>query len=168
MSAHQEGWGVGEVQYRIPKVPISIMLVVDGGEHLAGDVHLLPEAGRHDGRERVIDLLLGPDPFLPLTTTAGTVLLSKSRIVLVRTGEIHDAGWNVEDLDGVPEVETELYLAGQPPGSERLMATLRLAMPPGQQRLLDYLNTTAPFLPLLLEDGPALVARSFIRSLRQL
>ncbi|MFN7964323.1 MAG: hypothetical protein U0V87_01360 [Acidobacteriota bacterium] len=167
MSTHHDGWGVGEVQYRIPKVPVSIVLSLDGGVPLAGDVYLLPEAGRHDGRERVVDLLTAPEPFLPLKTNEGTVLLSKSRIVLVRTGEIHDAGWNVEDLEGVPEVEAELTLAGQPNGHDRLVGTLRLDMPPGQQRLLDYVNATSMFLPLLLEDGPALVARSFITALRQ-
>lgn len=168
MSAHGERWGAGEVQFRIPKVPVSITLVVDGGEQIAGEVYLLPEAGRHDGRERVIDLLLAPEPFFPLTTVEGTLLLAKSGIVLVRTGEIHDAGWSQEDLEGVPEVDAELTLSGQPPGRDRLVGTLRLAMPPGQRRMLDFVNATPPFLPLLLEDGPALVARSFIRSLRQL
>jgi hypothetical protein len=161
------GWGIGEIQYRVPKVPVSVALVLDGGEQLAGDLHVLPEAGRHQGRERVVDLLHVAEPFLPLTTSEGTVLLAKQRIVVLRTGDPLDAGWDLSELQGAPEVEAEVRLAGQPAGNDRLIGTLRLAMPEGQRRLLDYLNVPDPYLPVMLDDGPALVARRYIRSLRQ-
>lgn len=160
-------WGAGEAQYRIPKIPVAVTLVADGGYHLAGDLHLLPESGRHDGRERVLDLMLAPEPFIPVTSTGGTVIVHKPRIVLVRTGDMQDAGWVNTDLAGIPEVEAEIRLAGLPDGQDALVGTMRLAMPTGHHRLLDYLAATAAFFPVMLEDGPALVNRSFVRFLRR-
>jgi hypothetical protein len=157
-------WGVGEVQYRVPKLPTPVTVVLEGGEQIAGDLYLLPEAGRHGGRERVVDLLTAAEPFLPLITKQGPMMVSKTRIVLLRMADQADLGWDA-DLEGFPRVDAEIEMAGVGDGDRHLRASLRLAMPPGQQRLLDYLNAAPPFFPVLLIDGPALIHREYVQRL---
>lgn len=157
----------GEEQLRVPKVPVLVELVLDGGRRFRGILHLSPAAGCHGGRERVIELLDAPEPFLPMTVTgSGAHLLAKERIVLVQVPEPEDAG--LGDIGAAAMTNVELGLATMPPDMRHLRGTMTIAMPPGRVRLLDYLNETGPFIPLQTDGGTVLVARRYIVHVSQL
>jgi hypothetical protein len=153
----------GEEQLRVPKIAVSVEIVLDGGRRFVGDLHLATAAGSHLGRERVIDLLDAPEPFLPITVPgSGGHLLAKDRIVMVRVNELHDAGF-VDDGLPVTTTRVEIGLASLPQEQRHLRGTIAIAMPPGKVRLLDYLNEVGAFFPVALDDTyTVLLARRYM------
>ncbi len=165
--------GVGEEAYRIPKVAVQVELTLEGGEQLAGHVHLLPVAGRHEGRETVLDLLTSPEHhFLPISGHDGPVrLVHQHRIVLARVSENADAGLGLgigSEHDEVKEIPLDLELASLPPEWARVTGTIRLHMPPGHQRVLDFLNLDDDFFPIRTAAGLVLVNKEYVVKMTQL
>ncbi len=158
--------GFSDEQFRVPKLPVDVELVLDGGEALAGSVHVAADAGSHAGRERVLDLLAGPDPFLPLTGAGGARLVLKERIAAVRVGDIVDTGLDESDPHDLT-VRVEVRLAHIPRDRAIVRGRLRITMPPGRTRVLDYVNEVGQFFPLQTDDGFVLLARRYAIELRQ-
>ncbi|MDQ7006003.1 MAG: hypothetical protein Q9Q40_02100 [Acidobacteriota bacterium] len=154
----------GNEQYRVPKVQVPLWLILDGGHAIEGHVHLLPVAGVHAGRERVIDLLCAEHShFLPVSLSDRVRLVHRSRVLLAGVQDPYDAG--LGDDNGVEgrDVEVELELKGIEAPAHRIAGTVHIVMPPGSQRLVDYLNQPAPFFPLRnREKGLVLVNKSFV------
>ncbi len=153
----------GEEQLRVPKIAVSVEIVLDGGRRFAGHLHLATASGVHAGRERVLDLLDAPEPFLPITVPgSGGHLLAKDRIVMVQVTDLQDVGTVEEDLP-VTTTRVEVGLASLPQEQRHLRGTIAIAMPPGKVRLLDFLNEAGSFFALTLDDTTAvLVARRYI------
>ena len=155
---------VGNDRYRVPKVQVPLWLVLDGGHAIEGEVHLLPVAGVHSRRERVIGLLGAEQThFLPVSLPDRVRLVHRSRILLAGVEDPYDAG--LEEDNGVEgrDVAVELELKGIEPPAHRIAGTVHIVMPPGSQRLVDYLNQPAPFFALKSEEkGLVLVNKSFV------
>lgn len=153
----------GEEQLRVPKIAVEVEIALDGGRRFVGQLHLAERAGGHGGRERVIDLLDAPEPFLPITVPgSGGHLLAKDRIVVVRIQDLHDAGVIEAGLP-VTTTRVEIGLASMPQEQRHLRGTIAIAMPPGKVRLLDFLNEAGAFFPVTLDDTSiVLVARRYI------
>ncbi|MBP7149330.1 MAG: hypothetical protein KBD01_17505 [Acidobacteria bacterium] len=154
----------GEVQYRVPKVPVAVELVLTGGARVLGNLHVLPQAGLHEGRERVIEILNAPDPFVPITSGPEGSLVHKRHIVLARVGSPEDAGLTEVDLACNPSIDVDVRLAGLPP----VRGSLRIDQPPGHVRLLDHVNAAEEFFPVVTADGAAIVARRHVVEIRQI
>lgn len=158
---------LGDAQLRVPKHPVAVTVWLEGGYSLKGDLHVSSEADLHSGRERVIDLLLGEESFLPLTGAGISCLVQKSRIVRVDISGTLDAGLDdIEEATGLVAL-VEINLVGLPGDPGRVRGEVRIEMPPGRQRLLDYLNEAGDFFPVLTEQGPVLVSRQHVLSASQ-
>ncbi|HNX19514.1 MAG TPA: hypothetical protein PKG80_04515 [Acidobacteriota bacterium] len=158
--------GFGDEQLRVPKKPVRVSVTLDGGTVVVGNVHLALDAGWHEGRERVIDLLNAPEPFMPVTALEGSRLVMKDRIVTVDFESAFDAGLD-EGSEGAVAARVAVHLAGLPSTVATLEGRLRLVMPPGRERVLDFLNEAGAFFPLELDAGVALVARRYILEVSQ-
>lgn len=157
--------GVGDEQFRVPKVKVDVDLTLEDGLRVRGAVHLLPLAGVHAGRERVIDLLTAPDPhFLPVAITDRVQLVHKTRVILVSLGSPEDAGLLAgnEEEETAETVMVEVELAGLPSEMRRVTGLIYLRMPPGQRRVIDYLNQPDSFFPLQTGGGLVLVNKAYI------
>jgi len=154
----------GEPSLRVAKVGVPVTVLLAGGTVLEGEVHVFPGVG--EGRERVIDLLNAPEPFLPLTSKSGASLLGKSQVVTVTVGERFDARLGGAAAPTAPEVDVEINLAAVPDRRALVRGQLRLDMPPDQLRLLDYLNGARAFFPMAVPEGAVIVSRSFVVGVR--
>ncbi len=166
--------GVGNEEYRIPKVAVPVRLCLDGGHEVEGSLYLLPVAGTHVGRERVVDLLACPDnQFVPLCGPDRVRLIHQTRIVIAWIYEAEDGDtapveMAAPELAGEAlEIPVELELAGVPKKARRLSGRIHLVMPPGQQRVIDFLNRSEPFFTLETDDGIALVNKRYLLDLWQ-
>ena len=161
--------GIGEDEYRVPKVPVEVSVTLEGGLQIRGIAHVSPASGEHDGRERLLDLLLADEPFMPLTGEDGeTRLIHKRRIVLIRFTSLFDADLSPEETEGAVEVPVRVELCGVPAYDSRVEGRLLIVMPPGHCRILDVLNVARPFFPLLADGEVSLVGLKHVVSVTQL
>lgn len=161
--------GIGEVQYRVPKVSVEVSVTLEGGLQVQGNAHVSPASGDHDGRERLIELLLADEPFMPLTSDEGDArLIHKRRIVLIRFASLYDADLSPEETEGALEVPVRVELCGVPADRAIVDGRLLIVMPPGHCRILDVLNVARPFFPLLSDGGVALVGLKHVVSVTPL
>lgn len=158
----------GQEQFRVPKTPVDVELTSEGGERIQGQVFVLPTGNPHEGRERVIELLEEPQTFMPVQTPVESRLVQKRRIVTIRVEGQYDAGLEDSFLAAFPTAPVEIHLVGLPPDMAVVRGTVRLNMPPGQMRVLDFINHADHFFPVETETGVVLVAKRYIRELRQL
>jgi len=157
--------GAGREIWRVPKVPVEVEVLLEGGRDLRGSLHVLPRTGLHEGRERVIDVLGSSDPFIPLTSEQGGHLLNKGRIVAIRVPFPADTGLSGE-IDGIPREETVLTLASLPPEERYWHGIAWIEMPENRQRLLDLLNDDRKFIPFLRKDSWYLLSCRHILDIR--
>lgn len=160
--------GVGEAQFRVPKVTVDAEFLLEGGPWIAGTVFLFPDAGTHGGRERVIDLLRARESFFPATFGGKAHLVNKSRLLAVRVSDAADAGVDEELVTAFISVPVTIELVGAAAGDNSLGGVLHLETAPGHHRLLDYLNTVGEFVPLEQEAGIVLVVTRAIAGVRPL
>ncbi|MGC4114391.1 MAG: hypothetical protein QM765_07220 [Myxococcales bacterium] len=144
-------------ELRIPKAHVSVTLALTTGVHEA-KVFLADYAAGHGGPERILDVLGGPDRFLPVQVQGAVQLVSREALRWVKVGlERFDdppAGLSQEDV-------TLLLRDGT-----SLSGTARFDAPAGRSRLLDYLNSPGHFLALYQGAEVVLVNRSEIAEVR--
>lgn len=157
--------GYGDDQFRVPKQAIEVEVQLEGQVMVHGRM-FVGEASRHAGRERVLDVLTAPEPFVPIASEGGARLLAKNRIVLVRVNDRADAGWEESEATS-PQVSVEIRLAGMPPGRDLVTGNMMITMPEGRRRLLDFVNDAGPFLALWEPDAALIVARGHVVEIRQ-
>lgn len=166
--------GVGEEQYRIPKIVVPVRVVLDGGTVVEGSVYLRTVAEAHAGRQKVVDLLTSPEKqFFPVCTEETVRLVHQTRIAVawIEEPEDADSGAILDELDLCFDpvfVAVELELAGMPREMARMKGQLRLVMPPGHQRVLDFLNLDEPFFSVETDRGTALVNKRYVLDLWQI
>jgi hypothetical protein len=139
--------------FHVQKVPVPVVLTLHGGGTLKGAIHVLPLLADGRGAERVVDLLLGPERFLPLTAGAGVTFVLKEHIVSVQLGDARHAG--VDPDEPAREEPVRLKLSG---ARNALRGLLRLTAGPSGSRLMDHLNGAGAFLVLRAGDAWMLVA----------
>ncbi len=159
--------GAGREIWRIPKETVPVEVLLEGGRNLAGNFYVLPRTGLHEGRERVVDLLASPDPFLPLDTPEGGHLLNKGRIVAIRVPGPVDTGLS-DDHEGLAREDTVLTLASLPPDERHWHGVVWIEMPESRRRLLDLLNDDRKFIPLERQGGWYLLSCRHLLDIRTL
>lgn len=164
LSTH--GVGIGDERFRIPKACEPVVLTLDGGMQVSGNVHLCLVSGVHTGRERIIDLLIAPPPFFPVTTEQGTRLVHKRRVITLGFTTLYDAELDDAESEGAAESAVEIELCGVPAERSTLQGRVRIVMPPEQSRVVDYLNASHGFFPLLTDGLVVLVNRHYVVAVR--
>lgn len=150
--------GKGDPRFRVPKVAEPVRAMLEGGLELEGVIHLAPASGSHLGRERIIDLLLSDEPFVPLVSPDGARLINKRRIVRLAFRDPFDAELDDAECEGAQDVDVEIDQCGVPAHAARLRGTVRYVMPEGHGRVVDYLNQARRFYPVITEQAVLLVS----------
>ena len=148
--------------YRIEKDRLAAVLVTAGGEIVEGDLFVQASPRNRYGREEAADILNAAEPFFPMLTTAGEMLLiAKER---VRELETPQRGSPDEWRIGAPAT-IEVRVTG---GAVHT-GVVYLESVSGRTRVLDFLNRVGErFLLLYTARGTMLVNRSFIERVRPL
>ena len=141
---------------RVEKRQEQVALFMADGIVFAGTVFLAQYAMHHSGEQRVLDLLLEDDCFLPMQLDDGSFhLMRKGMISHVRCEVVLDEGLEYTDR----QVKISFL------GNEALLGMVKMDMPAHSARLTDYINGGNEFFPLFSGDHSYLVNRSLIRDL---
>lgn len=150
--------------YRIQKHRLDVTLALAHGTTIRGHIFVhLPVPGHHGFDDPAV-LLNDRDPFFPMETESGEVLLiAKSQVA---------------ELSGLPVGEEDELLRRSTPmallevrlaGGISHYGSMRLEVRTGRPRLLDFLNdATQHFLTLYTDQGIRLINRAWIECVRPL
>lgn len=148
--------------YRIEKERLAAVLVTVGGETITGELFVQASPRNRYGREEAADILNSAEPFFPISTTDGDMLLiAKDRVREMETSDPTSADeWRI----GAPAT-VEVHLTG---GAVHT-GNVYLESLSGRTRVLDYLNRVGErFLLLYTPRGTLLLNRTFIERVRPL
>ena len=108
----------------------------------------------HSGEQRVLDLLLEDDDFLPMKASDGA-------FHLMRKGMISHIRCEVLLAESLEYTDRQIQISFL--GNEALQGTVKIDLPAHSARLTDYINSGNEFFPLFSGDHAYLVNRSLIR-----
>ena len=150
--------------FHIEKVRLPVTVVTTSGEGLAGELFVQASPRHPGGHEPAADLVNSGDPFLPLATTAGRVLL----VAKAHVREVHLPG-GADDPDPALEIGTPADVALSLVGRGRLRGTVLIDLESARQRVLDWLNRPGQrFIRVRTPEGSVLVNREHIVHLEHL
>jgi hypothetical protein len=145
-------------ELRVPRAEIEARILLEDGYEIAGRV-FIPEVGP-SGAARLVDRLSDPlEPFLPVSTPHGPLLVNILRILTVRVQDDPSD----DDVSSLTVERIHLRLVG----GATILGKIRYAMPPERSRLLDYLNAGSGFVKIETDHGTVLVQRRLITSIRR-
>ncbi|ANM29083.1 hypothetical protein ABI59_04940 [Acidobacteria bacterium Mor1] len=141
---------------RIPQRVVSVGIMLEDGHTLEGEMYV-PEVGPDGLAGRVIDRLNDPNErYIPVAAAGNVSLVNKFRIASVRVaGHNEVAGLPQE---GCQDIEVRLRMKG----GKSLNGHFRFLMPYQRSRLVDFMNDTAQFMPLVDDDSVTLVHDTYI------
>jgi hypothetical protein len=142
-------------EQKIAKETRDVRLVLTDGTPLSGEVFLNLYGAHHFGPQRVGDLLLGSEGFLPLRSAAETRLINIAHIALVRVGA-------TEETDPLMLLGERHDVAVTTVSGERIEALLYVNLPDGSQRVKDYLNEPLRFFTFFLPEEVLYLHRAAI------
>ena len=144
-------------ELRIPKAQVSLTMALTTGR-LEGKVFLADYAAAHAGPERLLDVLGGPDRFVPLQVAGAVRLVCRDAVRWVRLG--------AESFDDPPQGLSQEQVVVVLRDGSQVEGTARFDAPAGRARLLDYLNAPGHFLAVFEAAEVVLVNRSEIAEVR--
>jgi hypothetical protein len=136
--------------YRVPKRKVPVEVVLAGRSPLLVDLYLSDCAETHAGPERPSDLLNGPEPFLPASDRAGSVLfLHRDGLIAVSVDAQHEQA-DASEPAGVAAAgqSTAIGVEVVLEDGMTIAGEINQMMPEGQRRLQDVLNLASRFLIL--------------------
>ena len=149
-------------QYRIEKTRVAVTFRLMSGERMRGAIFVNPFIFHHVGQEEPLNLFNAQDPFFPIETEEGEVLLvAKDRLVEVEGVQLTDDD-ELRRASARPVTLTVTFVDG-------FVRTgcVYLEMPADRPRLLDFLNRYAErFFPLYVGDDVYLVNTRAIEHVR--
>lgn len=139
--------------FHIQKTPLQVEVWTTDGD-VSGVLHVAPFAKSHSGGETVLDLMNGPESFLPIISAGRVQLVAKSCILAMRYRQ------HVEPLPGIALVEhrVQVQLEHHAP----FVVLLREERPPGKERVSDFLNDAAPYLVTLDGETTVLIVKQHL------
>lgn len=142
---------------RVPKRRAQVEVLMPGGAARQVTVFLSEFAPRHNGPERLSDLLNASEDFVPAldVSTDTIVFLNRHGIAAARVAHEWELG---EEAASGEQHEVEITLVD----GTALRGTVTVILPPEHARLLDFLNDAQPFVRLAERDKVALVNKRHI------
>ncbi len=143
-------------ELRVPKRRVQVEVLLAGGGVRQVTVFLADFASGHTGPERLSDLLIAHEEFVPAVdvTSDAMTFLGRHSIAAARVAR----EWEHTDLEGGERHEVELTLTD----GTQLRGAVSFVLPPERSRLLDYLNDAQPFIRLAEGDRVALVNKRHV------
>jgi len=155
--------------YRVPKTPVSVRVLLEGGSNLEGALHLTDGSPEHGGRERVVDLLERERRFVPLTLEKETRLLNTDRIAVVTVTHPTDAGLEGAALEvPIPEVPVTIEMAPNLGHPTTILGRMRLDLPLQRGRILDLLNGERKFVTVIGDREILLISKHYVSAIVQM
>lgn len=148
--------------FHIEKSRLPVVVITTEGERLTGDLFVVGNPRNPSGHEEPIELLNAPEPFFPLATLSGRILLcakSHVRELLIPRDDVTEPDWSLG-----ARADIAVHLAG---GSMH-KGTIHIEQHSAHQRVLDYLNRIGSrYLQLFTAQGVVLLNREFIIHVEQ-
>ncbi|HZZ85854.1 MAG TPA: hypothetical protein VFE30_15070 [Anaeromyxobacteraceae bacterium] len=146
-------------ELRVPKRRVAVEVGLSGGGTRRVTVFLADFASSHSGAERLSDLLNGDGDFIPAfdEQAAGMSFVNRSGIAFARVARAVEAD-GADDITIPTEHAVELTLCD----GRKLQGLVSYVLPAERSRLVDFLNDSPPFFPLLEPDAVVLVNRRLV------
>ncbi len=148
--------------FHIEKTRLPVVLITTGGERLTGDLFVVGNPRNPSGHEDAPDVLNAPEPYFPLATLSGRVLLcakSHVRELIIARDDVVEPDWSIG---------ARADIAVQIAGGGLHSGTVFIAQQTAHQRVLDYLNRVGDrFLQLFTAQGVVLINREAIVHVEQ-
>lgn len=148
--------------FHIEKIRLPVVVITTMGERLSGDLFVVANLRNPSGHEDAPDVMNAPEPFFPLATPNGRVLLcakSHVRELIIPRDDVVEPDWS---LGARADIAVELSGGGLHSG------TIFIEQQSAHQRVLDYLNRlTSRFLQLFTAQGVVLINRECIVHVEQ-
>ena len=143
--------------YRIEKVRYPVELTLASGDRLQGDMFLQAFARFRAGPEEPLDVLNGPEKFLPLELSSGELLLVQKHEIAVVATALPETDYAAET--GIIGMHVDIsFVFG-----ETKRGSVFPELPSDRPRLVDFLNNTPlHFLPFFTADQLLLVSVAHI------
>lgn len=139
--------------FHIQKTPVDVEVWTTDGDE-PGIVNVAPFAKSHSGVETVLDLMKGPEAFLPIICGRRVDLFAKSCI---------QALWYQEAFEPPPGIVfVEHRVLVQLRGRAPFEVLLRDERPPGKERVSDFLNDESPYIVTVREGRNVLIAKQHL------
>jgi len=140
--------------FQVPQRRVRVRVLIDGGQRLEG-VMYAPESSPAGSAGRLSDRLNDRKaPFVPVTCDEQSYLLNK-RSVLVVELDVDEGAIEVPEGAGGSRPAVLLWMSD----GVQLSGELPYEMPPERRRLLDYLNESPQFVPLVVDGQVLLINR---------
>jgi len=148
-------------QFQVPTHEVAAKVLLDDGRVL--DCRIFASDSGPAGHPQTLFERLNEvdEEFIPVRSGEDFFLLSKSGMVTV---EVADAASEMVGMDQDAGFELPVRLSLT--GGLSLLGRFHIVMPPERSRVLDYLNASPRFLPLLGEGRVTLIQRNYIVSVR--
>lgn len=143
---------------------IAVAVLLADGEIVRGELHLQNRVARHDGPERLLEMLNRPDAFMPLSgLDGGVTFLSKAQVMVVSCATADLAEGDPARLEAAVPGWLDVRLP-----EAQYVGQIRIELPPTRTRALDYLNTAGRFFALTTDVMTRYVNSDYVRSARPL
>lgn len=146
--------------YRVPRRQINARVLLEGGQEIEGQLFASMEDQFGEPGLLIDRLNDVTEPFLPVVTDKGAVLVSSQRILMVRVDSEDDSA--VFEAAG-ESIDARIHLIDRIAVSGKI----QIDLPPEDRRLLDFLNQLPRFFPLVVPTGICLINSRYVVSARE-
>jgi len=144
---------------RISKETCRVLFSLADGREIWGEVFLNLFGARHDGPQRVGELLNGDEVFIPVKAEGGTLLIHLFQLV---SAQVEAAS----ELDELMTLGAHYHVKVQTVLGQDLKAEVYVDLPEGDRRVKDFMNRSQGFLRFLVDDQVLYLNRNFIVSVQ--
>ncbi|MGQ0647325.1 MAG: hypothetical protein ACT4P7_07110 [Gemmatimonadaceae bacterium] len=161
MSRTSPAWTIVN-DFHIEKSRLPVVVVTTSGDRVTGDLFVQASARNPNRLEEAPEVLNSAEPFFPLATLSGRVLLCAKahvRELHVPREETSDEQWGIG---------TRAEVAIEVAGGTLFKGTIIIEQETARQRVLDYLNRlTQRFVQLFTAQGVVLINREHVVHVEQ-
>ena len=154
-------------QFHVEKWRAEADVTLATGATIRGAFFLAGSAARHDGPERIGDLLNAESGFFPFETGSGTgrtLLINRAHVIVVKLLDRADEPQRDPGYDLATARRVSLLLTT----GTTLAGTVRVYCPEGRDRLSDYARSTEVFRYLETHEGTFIVNSAHVVNLCEL
>ena len=140
---------------RISKDTCNVLFSLADGREIWGEVFLNQFGELHGGPQRVGELLNSDEPFIPIKTAEGTLLIHLMQLVSAQVeAEV--------ELDELMTLGEHYHVKVQTVLGKSIEAEVYVDLPEGGRRVKDYMNRSQGFLRFVVGDQVLYLNRNFV------
>lgn len=140
---------------RISKETCNVLFCLADGREIWGEVFLNLYGAHHAGPQRVGELLNGDEPFIPIKTEEGTLLIHLGQLVSAQVPA-------ETELDELMTLGEHYHVTVQTILGKSIAAEVYVTLPEGGRRVKDFVNRSEGFLRFIVGDQVLYVNRHFV------